>query len=94
MEKHSGTKELGQSHYDYNFDFDIDLRLKPHEYLLIIPYVLFIIPFIWAVELFTTVADKFADRRSPTIDQAGFQSEHYTSIPVGPSCHWPKQSHI
>jgi hypothetical protein len=92
MEKYKETEDVGPSHYDYNFDFDIDFRLKPHEYFLIIPYVLFILPFVWACEVCVNVYHKLISYKSHVKNNT--DSKQKFNGPAGPCCLWPRHSSV
>ena len=89
MEKNKEFEGSEPSLYDYNFDFDIDLRLKPYDYLLIIPYVLIILPSVLACELCVDVYHKFHFKNKIDSD-----SNYNFNALSGPCCLWPKHSAV
>ena len=87
MEKNKEFEGSEPSLYDYFPDFDIDLCLKPYDYLLIIPYLLIILSFVWARELCVDVYHKFHFKNKIDSD-----SKHNFNVQSGPCCPWPKHS--
>ena len=69
MEKYKGTENFGPSQNAFDFDFDIDLRLNASDYLRIVPCVLFLLPPILVLELFSKFSKKGAAKTEQNVDK-------------------------
>jgi hypothetical protein len=69
MEKYKGTENFGPSPNAFDFDFDIDLRLNASDYLRMIPWVLFLLPPILVLELFSKFSKNGAANTEQNVDK-------------------------
>ncbi len=94
MEKNKEFEGSEPSRYDYFPDFNIDLRLKPYEYLLIIPYLLIIMLFVWSCELCVDLYHKLMSHKSNFKNKIDSDSNYNFNALAGPCCLWPKHSAV
>lgn len=74
------------------FDLEFDLRLNIFECFLIVPYALFVFPFVVIGEMMGRFYHRYNRKYSNVAKyrQSGFQSPNH----LGPCCPWPRGSHV
>lgn len=94
MEKYDGSENFGPSHYDYDFDFDLDLRFGLSDYLLMVFYTVFVLPFEVLAGVVSQTIHRYKHHSHERDNQQNHSEVFHADFSAAPCCQWPRTSHI
>lgn len=86
MKNNTKIENVGGS--DYDFDFDFDFRLNPWQCCLIVPYAVFVFPFVLGGEIIKNAFHR--SKKKNIITENYRQTGIQTKWQIGACCAWPR----